>query len=230
MSSMFCSMDEAFVGPLGGAAMVPLFPGQKPPKQKRRKDAMTVVEPLSGTPAPEALNSGGSGGSTAGPSGPIQNLESGAALQDFFPLPGETAGNEDWTKAFTLEPSSAPGVPAPRFDGSVPVDGKATLWRQIPTPPVAVNELAPAAVMSASAVPVDITQRLDTLTRQLEALTMPAPMQSTAELFLFIAIGLMLLLAIDTLLRFASSMAHSSGSSLMRGGARRLYGGGRRLR
>jgi hypothetical protein len=87
-----------------------------------------------------------------------------------------------------------------RPNGSIPVDNKPTLWRQIPEPVTGTTE-------TLAAIPTEINQRLDSLTRQLESLTTPTPIQSTAELFLFVAIGLLLLLAIDTLLRFASSMA-----------------------
>jgi hypothetical protein len=72
---------------------------------------------------------------------------------------------------------------------------------------------------TAAPIPSDIQQRLDTLTKQLESLTSVTPMQSTAELFLFIAIGLLFLLAMDTLLRCATSVAISKNSgSLQRGG------------
>ncbi len=210
---MFCSMDEAFLGPLVPAGSAPLFPGQKQPKQKRRKDgdvreSFAVPPPpdrqITHTPAPEVLR--GASAEEQKPAGTSRQLDSGAHLQDFFPLPGETADTEEWEKAFTLEPSANPGIPVPRFDGSISVAGKPTLWRQIPAPAVAPGELAPAGPAAMAPAPSEITQRLDALTRQLETLTAPTAAQGTAELFLFIAIGLLLLLAIDTLLRFAVSM------------------------
>lgn len=245
MSSSFCSMEEAFQGPLVAGGSVPMFPGQKPPKQKRRKDgegfaqdkselalyASTKREGFSGVPpapdrqttpppAPEVLK--GPSVAEQRPAGSM--LDNSAHLQDFFPLPGETADTEEWTKAFTLEPSTNPGIPVPRFDGSISVAGKPTLWRQIPAPHVAPNELAPAESVSALApAPSEVTRRLDALTRQLESLTTPTAAQGTAELFLFVAIGLLLLLAIDTLLRFAASVAQ-------RGGARMRVRGGRGAR
>ena len=87
----------------------------------------------------------------------------------------------------------------------------------------------------ASLAPAEVSARLDALTRQLESLTAPAPLQSTAELFLFVAIGLLILLAIDTLLRFAVRMASgavrmSGGGLLRRGGGRFRFGGGYRSR
>jgi hypothetical protein len=78
-------------------------------------------------------------------------------------------------------------------------------------------------------VPAELSARLDALTRQLESLTTPAPLQSTAELFLFVAIGLLVLLAIDTLLRFAVRMA-SGAVRMSGGGGGRRFGGGGRLR
>ena len=179
MSSAFCSLDEAFTGPV-----MPV----KKKKDKGRKEGF-VPGPLSGTPLSEQ--------SVPEPMGAPRS-ESGArpdaavALNDFFPIPGETG---DWDKAFMLEGSD---VPLPRPDGAVPVAGKSTLWRQVPVPPVQQVLAGPTG---------DIHQRLDTLTRQLESLTTSTPMQSTAELFLFIAIGLLFLLAIDTLLRCATSIA-----------------------
>ena len=120
--------------------------------------------------------------------------------------PLETAEPEEWSKAFMLEPSK---IPQFRADGSAPVNGKSTLWRKVPVPPP--TEAKPADS--------DVYKRLDALTKQLEALTHVKPMQSTAELFLFVAIGLLFLLAIDTLVRFATTIAVG----------RRLMSGGRRL-
>jgi hypothetical protein len=67
---------------------------------------------------------------------------------------------------------------------------------------------------------------LDVLTRQLENLTAPTQIQGTAELFLFVAIGLLLLLAIDTLLRFAVA----AGTAVLQSGGHigGHIGGGRR--
>jgi hypothetical protein len=132
-----------------------------------------------------------------------------AASGDFFPVSG------DWSKGFTLEGS---GMPLQRPDG-VAVAGKPTLWRDVPTP-VQANQN-------------DINRRLDALSRQLEALTTnvaATPMQSTAELFLFVAIGLLFILALDTLLRCATSVAvarggyRGSGGSIARGAARSIMG------
>lgn len=128
-----------------------------------------------------------------GTSKPEAGMGAGMGAENFFPLPGETAEPEEWAKAFTLEGSNMPLTPLQRPDGSVPVAGKSTLWRNIPVP-------------SSEPVVSDIHKRLDELSRQLEALT-TTPMQSTAELFLFIAIGLIFLLAMDTLLRFATTVA-----------------------
>lgn len=233
MSSAFCSMEEAFVGPLVTGTAAPLFPGMKPPKQKRRKDGVVMENfvpappdrQVTPPPAPEVLR--GPSIEDQQPNGSaVAQLESGTSLQDFFPLPGETASMEEWTKAFMLEPSANPGIPVPRFDGSVSVTGKPTLWRQVPVPRVAAGELAPIVGQSTvpmAPAPSEISQRLDTLTRQLDALAAPAPMQSTAELFLFVAIGLLLLLAIDTLLRFAVSIA-KRGTGVSRRGGRASVG------
>lgn len=133
------------------------------------------------------------------------------ALNDFFPLPGETAEPEEWAKAFTLEGSQMPQMMRP--DGSVPVGGKSTLWRKVPVP-TGVSPSSSSSVIGTpithsltTSLPTDIQSRLDALTKQLDSLTTATPMQSTAELFLFIAIGLLFLLAIDTLLRCATSVA-----------------------
>jgi len=207
MSSAFCSLEEAFAGPV--------MPTKKKKDKVRMKEGF-VPGPLSGMP--DTLNTEPM---VPAPMGPPQ--ESGSrpdaaiALNDFFPLPGETAEPEEWAKAFTLEGSN---VPLPRPDGSVSVAGKSTLWRQIKTPTPAV----PAQVLHTQNTPVhgsiDIYQRLETLTQQLETLTTSTPMQSTAELFLFIAIGLLFLLAIDTLLRCATSIALATTSK--QGGGVRL--------
>ena len=209
MSSAFCSIEEAFTG-TGGI---------KQKKKSRREHFVPSTLPSSPDPdtdqaIPEPMG--------PPPSATLSKVEAtGNGLNDFFPLPGETAGADDWAKAFTLQGSQVPQMKRP--DGSVPVSGQPTLWRQVP---------APATIpTSISSLPGDIQQRLDTLTRQLEALTKPTPMQSTAELFLFVAIGLLFLLAIDTLLRCATTVAISSkGSVPMSGGGGRRMGLSRRFR
>jgi len=201
--SVYCSLDDAFAGPV--------IPGKQHKKKRAGKD---VPGALGGSPDPDrpaeipTVDAMGPPTSSVGSGHP----ESSAALGDFFPLPGETAEPEEWAKAFMLEPSKIPQL---RADGSAPVNGKSTLWRKVPIPPVApgVSESAPA----------DVYKRLDALTKQLEALTQVSPSQGTAELFLFIALGLLFLLAVDTLLRFATTIA----VSVKRGGARRLFRGGR---
>jgi hypothetical protein len=150
-------------------------------------------------------------------------LDEGVNMQEFFPLPGETAEPEEWAKAFMLEPSNGPMVPRP--DGAIAVAGKPTLWRNIPEPVPAAAGAGPISQLAP--VPSEINQRLDMLTRQLESLTTPTPLQSTAELFLFVAIGLLVLLFIDTLLRFATTMATRK---LMAGGTRGGYRMGYRWR
>ena len=110
-------------------------------------------------------------------------------------------------------------MPLQRPDG-VAVAGKPTLWRDVPVAPT-----------PAQSNQNDINRRLDALSRQLEALTtnVATPMQSTAELFLFVAIGLLFILALDTLLRCATSVAvarggyHGSGGSMARS-ARSIMG------
>jgi hypothetical protein len=178
----YCAFDEAFTGPV---------------VSKKSAKARTVPPQLAGAPAPApALAQGEVPEAMRGSTdqGMVGRLDSGGASQEFFPLPGETAEPEEWQKAFTLEGSNMP-----RPDGAVSVAGKPTLWRNVPVPATPAQTAAPIAS--------EVGQRLDMLTRQLESLTAPTPMQSTAELFLFVAIGLLLLLAIDTLLRFATSMA-----------------------
>ena len=155
-------------------------------------------------------------------------------MDDLFPLPGDTGTSDEWQQAFTLEGSLVPQPQGLRADGSVSVAGKPTLWRQVGAPAVAPFQRAPANVPlqtmatneSLAPIPTELSQRLDVLTRQLESLTTPTQLQGTAELFLFVAIGLLLLLAIDTLLRFAVT----AGSAVMRGGGRRMRVGRGRLR
>jgi hypothetical protein len=205
--SVFCSLEEAFTGPAN--------PGKH--KKKRSKEGF-VPGALGGSPDPDRpaeippVEPMGPPTASVGSGHP----EAAAALHDFFPLPGETAEPEEWSKAFMLEPSNIPLV-----------NGKSTLWRKIPTPvssslPSSVSSPSPSSVIPSSSL--DIQKRLDMLTKQLESLTQVKPMQNTAELFLFVAVGLLLLLAVDTLLRFATAVALASGSS-----GSRMKGGGRLL-
>ena len=240
----FCALEEAFQGPPNPPAPA-LQRFKKPKKSKDQRpgigfgstEAFTVPAALPGSP--------GSGGSGHGdgevlagppPAMPPEDGAAGVKMDDLFPLPGDTGGADEWQKAFTLEGSQMPGAQGLRADGAVPVDGKSTLWRQVAAPAIVPFQRSPggsgwsappaplqnAAAASLAPVPTELSQRLDVLTRQLESLTAPTHLQGTAELFLFVAIGLLLLLAIDTLLRFAVA----AGSSVMRGGG----GGGRRIR
>ena len=196
MSSVFASLDEAFNGPAN------------PGKTKKKRSA--VPGALGGSPDPDRpaeippVDPMGLPKHDVGSGHP----EAAAALQDFFPLPGETADSDQWSKAFMLEGSQIPS----------PVNGKSTLWRKIEKP---VANVSPVSSITGptSAPDSDVYKRLDMLTKQLEALTQVHPMQSTAELFLFVAIGLIFLLAIDTLLRFATTLAVGR---RMRGGSRLL--------
>lgn len=203
--SVFCSLEEAFTGPAN--------PG-KHSKKKRSKEGF-VPGALGGSPDPDRpaeippVEPMGPPTASVGSGHP----EAAAALHDFFPLPGETAEPEEWSKAFMLEPSNIPLV-----------NGKSTLWRKLSTP---VSSSAPSVSSPSSVIPsssTDIQKRLDMLTKQLESLTQVKPMQNTAELFLFVAVGLLLLLAVDTLLRFATAVALASGSH-----SGSLKGGGRHL-
>jgi hypothetical protein len=231
--SAFCSLDEAFAT-MGGSAP----PAGKPSKKHRVKGSSTAV-PAAAPSAPvvdpdrqaqlqpvqeDVLGGGGSGGAPVTAAANVV-VSDGVKLDDLFPLPGDTGESDEWEKAFTLPGSRMP-PPAP--PGAVSVDGKSTLWRQIPAPLVAPPAPLPyGGVLSGDGAlaPTEVSARLDALTRQLESLTTPAPLQSTAELFLFVAIGLLVLLAIDTLLRFAVRMA--SGAVRMSGGGVRRFGGGR---
>lgn len=215
-------------------------------------EGFMVPAALPGAPWPPPTREGAPGSSGAGGDGagevlagppPAMPPDDGAGavkMDDLFPLPGETGGSDEWQKAFTLEGSQMPGPQGLRPDGGVPVDGKPTLWRQVAAPAIVPFQRGPggsgwsappeplqaAATSSLAPVPTELSQRLDVLTRQLESLTAPTHLQGTAELFLFVAIGLLLLLAIDTLLRFAVA----AGSSVMRGGGRRFRYGGVRKR
>lgn len=223
----FCSLEEAFAGPSMAATGV-----KKKSKRNGTGKETFVPGPLSGTPDPDrpsVVPPPPANDVLSGPpmDRPIAQMESGSAvkLDDLFPLPGDTGSGDEWEKAFTLDGSRVPSL---RPDGSAAIANGPTLWRQAaamvprPTAPLAAAS-GFAVTETLSAVPSEVTTRLETLTRQLETLTTPSPMQGTAELFLFVAIGLLLLLAIDTLLRFAVSVANAAGAKKMVGGRR--FGG-----
>jgi hypothetical protein len=145
---------------------------------------------------------------------------------DFFPMQGNNAEPEAWQKAFLLGDMSS-SVQKPSFQ----VDQKPTLWRSITKPVTsAISSTSTAFVDTLAPItgPDEIGRRLDSLSKQLDSLTFVTPMQNTAELFLFVAIGLLLLLAIDTLLRYATATASATASSsplqVMSGGGYRGLG------
>jgi hypothetical protein len=224
----FCSLEEAFAGPSMAANG-----GKKKPKQRTGGAAGKehfVPGPLSGTPDPDRpsiVPPPPANDVLTGPpmDKPIAQMESGSAvkLDDLFPLPGDTGGVDEWEKAFTLDGTRVPSL---RPNGMAAVSGGPTLWRQaaamVPKAAAPLEAAGGASVGdSLAAMPSEVATRLETLTRQLESLTTPSPMQGTAELFLFVAIGLLLLLAIDTLLRFAVSVASAGGRKMVGGGGRR---------
>lgn len=232
----FCSLDEAFMGPQMGAGAPPAGRGgdTKPSKKKKHREGF-APGPLMSSPDPDrpAAPPPPANDILTGP--PVEKAPAesagGVSLDGLFPMPGETGDVEEWEKAFTLEGSrlpppapSPPVAPPPmvRADGSLSVAGQPTLWRQIASPlPAAgavgtLSGMAAAGAEKLAAVPSEINRQLENLTRQLESLTTPTPLQGTAELFLFVAIGLLILLAIDTMLRFAVSLSERR---IMAGGA-----------
>jgi hypothetical protein len=204
----YCALDEAFLGPPAGAEV-------KRHKKVRPKE---VPPPLPDVPnssekiKDELMLSPPTGTGT----GPVNRLKAQES-DSFFPLPGPNE-TESWEKAFMMDSDFTKTL-------SQPVAGEPTLWRQIqPAPPqpeaVAKGQGQPTTVWS------DMNARLDTLTKQLESLTSTANSQSTAELFLFVAIGLLLLLFVDTLMRYATTIKSQSQiggyRSYQSGGFRRL--------
>jgi len=218
MSSAFCSIEEAFAGPSTNKAKSSHKKSSSSSSSSSRSVGKEhfVPEAIAGSPDSEKA--------VPEPMGPPSSAMSGkvgaVALNDFFPLPGESAQPEEWAKAFTLEPSNMP--PILRHDGSAPVAGQSTLWRKVPVPAAAAAATA-APLTYASGPTSDIQSRLDALSKQLDSLTTVTPMQSTAELFLFVAIGLLFLLAIDTLLRFATTVALSKRGVQSGGGLSRRW-------
>lgn len=244
----YCAIEEAFMPLVPGTAtskkskkgrtiVVPPAPAGSDQETKEvslaegndERDAYTGKDPdrpaQRPAPAMDVLSSSGSG------SGANVRLESATTSTEFFPMQGSLAEPEAWQKAFMLGGAT---VPKPTFL----VQDQPTLWRQIPkkvevdVQPMNVEDLAPIRLQD----PEGMNRRLDSLTRQLDALTTPTPMQNTAELFLFVAIGLLLLLAMDTLLRYATTLMNTgtvSGSlQVMAGGHTggyrgRGYGGSR---
>lgn len=188
---------------------VPAPPSSDPDRPAQRPAPAT--EPLQGSPPSQ-------GGGRLDAQEP--GFERGGEM---FPFPGDTSEPEEWARAFTLEGShTAPAAPTfsgiARTQGQVSVNGQPTLWRSVPIPSSSLSASASASAsvdLSRDSIQ-EIHQRLDKLTKQLEELGsglgtipgswMPSSIESNnADLFLFIAIGLLFLLALDTLLRFATS-------------------------
>jgi hypothetical protein len=195
----YCALDEAFLGPPEGLPAV-----KSRHKKQRAKD---VPAPLPDSPEPS--DKIGDEIMLSPPTGPVNRLK-GQDSNAFFPLPGET---DSWEKAFMMDSDFTKTLQRQ------PVAGEPTLWRQIPqTLPVPPTvQATPTTVWS------DVNKRLDTLTKQLDSLTSTANAQSTAELFLFIAIGLLLLLFVDTLLRYAATIKAKIHPSYQSGGMRRAF-------
>ena len=190
----YCSFEDAFV-----------VPTQIPKKKKvKAKDIPGNLDPdrisLRPPPVAEVLQSSSENVPTAT-----------ANTIDFFPLPGETAGVDAWEKVFMLEPDWAKSHGLP----SSSTDGKSNLWRSIPPVQHDKPDNQPSNPTMAA-----MSEKLENLSRQLEMLSIPTTTQSTAELFLFVAIGLLILLIIDTLLRYATTIASSR---IMIGGKHMRY-------
>lgn len=190
----YCALDEAFLGPSGSGLGPSPGEGVKRHKKVRPKE---VPAPLPDVPeSSEKIDEVMHGP----PTGPVNRLKAQES-DSFFPLPGE---NDSWEKAFMMDSDFTKTL-------KKSVAGEPTLWRQIPSVPLTSQASQPLASLTPQApVPTsvwsDMNKRLDTLTKQLESLTSTANSQSTAELFLFIAIGLLLLLFVDTLMRYAATI------------------------
>lgn len=199
----YCALDEAFMGPPEGVLPVKRHKKYRPKETSVPTALPDVPGPDTSVKHDDIL--------TASPAAPVNRLQSSQNPDSFFPVPGDDS--DSWEKAFMMESDFTKTMPRP--DGSVPVAGKSTLWRNIQEVPKEVSRESRESQPSMA----DVHRRLDMLTKQLETLGAPTPGQSTAELFLFVAIGLIMLLAIDTLLRFATSftVAKQSGGSYSRG-------------
>jgi len=232
----YCAIEEAFS---------PLVPGGAPSKKQKKMRSVIVPSAPSGSDAEVVATSMAENESNPEkPTDPDRPAErpapandvlsspaqasrlEAAGSSDFFPMQSDSGEPEAWQKAFLLSDIQ---VPKPTFS----VQGKPTLWRSIQRPVEQVGQSLAAAssavVSSLAPVPDEISRRLDSLTRQLDSLVTPTPMQGTAELFLFVAIGLLLLLAIDTLLRYATALRSPGGSFGQGGqGVQVMAGGGRR--
>jgi hypothetical protein len=223
---MYCSLDDAFNGP-----MIPPGANAASKKKKKMKEPMTGSqtvfvpgEPDRFAEKPSIPNDVLESPQTQAQAKPIvPNME-----DNFFPLPGETSTPDAWQKAFMLEPDWTKSHSMSNGSDTISVDGKPTLWRQIALGsshgPVPVPSSMPSTSVQSKAYP-DIQRRLDEITQQIEAIAIPTHLQSTAELFLFVAIGLVLLLAIDILLKYATIMALRSSTSLSLAQTQSLTGG-----
>lgn len=235
----YCAIEEAFM---------PLVPGGQTAKKSKKSRTIVVPSAPAGSDqetkeyslSDESADPAGRDLSGRDPSGrdpdrpaqrppPANDILSSPASNgrldsfssspsDFFPMQGNNAEPEAWQKAFLLGDMSS-SVQKPSFQ----VDQKPTLWRSITKPVTsAISSTSTAFVDTLAPItgPDEIGRRLDSLSKQLDSLTFVTPMQNTAELFLFVAIGLLLLLAIDTLLRYSTATASSSPLQVMSGGYR----------
>lgn len=187
---MFCSLEEAFNGP----------PVQKDKKKKRPQDPDRQG---TAAPTPAAMSAAmpKSGSTLLRPE--ANDIDAG------FPLPGESADGEAWQKAFTLEPSSTAALTLPAPSWPMPGQQVPTLWRQAVAQSQSLAQTqSQTQSQSQTNNSLDFAQRLDKLTAQLDSLTggVNNGPGNNADLFLFVAVGLLLLLAIDSLLRFAIYM------------------------
>jgi hypothetical protein len=221
---MYCSIDDAFNGPM-------LPPGATTMKKKKKTKESMVGTQVPGEPDRFAEKPPPSNDVLESPQAAPHLLSKPLAHStddSYFPLPGDTATPEAWQKAFMLEPdwTKLQNVQDPAYlpDGTIKVDGQSTLWKQIPSYTPTSH---PKTVEDPFKRYPDIQKRLDEITQQMEALSIPSHLQSTAELFLFVAIGLVLLLAIDILLKYATVMALRSNP--MKGGYRGIMRGKSRL-
>jgi len=184
----------------------------QPQQKKHRTKREHFVPEVTSTQQPEVLQSPASN----------NRLDPATTAGPLFSIPGTTASADELAQAFTLEGNGFPAT-SHRY-----IDGQSTLWRQVPVSPSQNVQNVPPSIPTlaeeqAAGSNIDIYRRLDQITKQLEELQKPSQMQNSAELFLFVAIGLLLLLCIDTLLRFASSSANKN-LNLVGGFSRGVFG------
>ena len=244
----YCTLEEAFQSNISDNAL-PLQKqhGEESKLEKARLKSRkhsskriaqepSVIEPDRPAHRPKIASEllGGSSGTEQSSSISSYLIGASDPGEDYFPYPTGAGGEGEFDKQFLLEPNwyeqfhdRMPNQKAetPRIPGWK-VDGKSTLYKEIPADYRQINEMANAiaqndkksvSLPTTSVQDSDLKRRIDEIYQKMDQLEISRTESNHSEIILFVMTGIFVLLMLDLLLKQGSralgTIAHATASS-----------------